>query len=222
SEKRCPLCHTEVINPSKPEHRVREYPYPKRVETLSRQIDKRFLVWIAGMIMLIPTIVTLFCDLVSGGGISWSLYVAGSMAVLFTWIFVPMLFKKQIVWLNLLFDIIATAGYVGLICLLLKGDWFWSLGLPIILASGSIVLLLAVLFNYESTKGILIRAAFVLFGIGLLSFIIDLLVSLYIGNSIVPNWSGYVFTPCFILAIIALILRKRKNFKEEIRRRFYI
>ncbi|MEG1385319.1 MAG: hypothetical protein RSD08_08485, partial [Oscillospiraceae bacterium] len=64
SEKRCPLCNTEVINPSKPEHRVREYPYPKRVETLSRQIDKRFLVWIAGMIMLIPTIVTLFCDLV--------------------------------------------------------------------------------------------------------------------------------------------------------------
>ncbi len=222
SERCCPLCATEVINPAKPAARVHEYPYPKRVETISRNIDKRFLVSMAGTIMLIPTIITIFCDYITDGTISWSIYVAGAMLLLFTWIFVPMLFKKTTVWLNVTLGFISTAIYVGLICLVSGGDWFWTLGLPIVLALGGLVVLLSVLFTIETTKGLLIRVAFVLFGIGLLAIVIDLLISLYIGISLIPSWSGYVFVPCVLLGVLALILRKHKNFKDEIRRRFYV
>lgn len=222
SENICPLCGTEVINPAKPAVRVHQYPYPRRVETLSKNIDKKFLVSIAGTLMLIPTAITIFCDFVSGGGISWSLYVAGAMLMLFTWIFLPMLFRKSRPWLSLSLDSIAAALYVGVICAVSGGDWYWTLGLPITASCCGLVVFLAVLFELESTKGILIRAAFVLFGVGLLTVVLELIINLHLGLSLIPRWSGYVFTPCLLLGIAALILRKQKNFKEEIRRRFYV
>ncbi len=222
SERRCPLCGTEVVNPAKPAVRVYDYPYPRQVEALTRRIDKRFLVSIVGTLLLLPVLICAVCDLLTGGGISWSLYVAGGAVLLFTVVFVPMLFKKRRVWLNLTLDLLVTAAYVGGICLVSGGSWFWTLGLPLVAASGSLAVFLAVLFGLGSARELLVRVAFVLFGSGLLAVVIDLLIKLYLGQPPVPGWSLFVLAPCALLGVAALLLRRKNNFKEEIRRRFYV
>ena len=57
---------------------------------------------------------------------------------------------------------------------------------------------------------------------GLLCAAIDLTVSLYTGRSPVLYWSLFVLAPCLILALVSLVLNKRVQFKEEMRRRFFI
>ena len=44
SEKRCPLCGVEVINPAQPpeDKEPRQRPYPNRIEELSMNINKQF------------------------------------------------------------------------------------------------------------------------------------------------------------------------------------
>ncbi len=219
---RCPLCGTEIINPAQPHHTGdRSYPYPSRVEKISERIDKRFLVSIAGLLLLIPAIITLFCDLIAGGGVSWSLYVVGALALLFVCVFVPMLFRKPAPLRCLAFDGAIIAVYVYLICRLSNGRWFWRLGLPVVAVSCAVVLGVAVLFA-RSAPGILLRAAYVLFGAALLSVCIDLLICFYLGRPLLPSWSVYVLVPCALLGVCALLLRRKRNFKDELRRRFFI
>ena len=220
---RCPLCHTEVINPAKPPKAgKREHPYPSRIEKITDHIDKKFLVSIAGVIMLIPAIVTLFCDLISGGGVSWSIYVIGALALLFVCIFVPMLFKKPSVVLCMVFDAVMVAAYVYVICFASGGRWFLRLGLPIVVATCAVFIGVAALFDNRKLPGVLVRVAYVLFGVAVLSVSIDVIICAYLGLSLIPSWSGYVFVPCVLLALSALLLRHKRNFKEEIRRRFFI
>lgn len=220
---RCPLCQTEVINPAKPPRTgKRSYPYPSRIEKISDHIDKKFLVSIAGVIMLIPAIVTLFCDLIAGGGVSWSIYVIGALALLFVCIFVPMLFREPSVLLCMLFDGAMTAVYVFVICLISGGNWFWRLGLPIVFVTCAVVIGVAALFGNRKQPGLLMRVAYVLFGIAVLAVSIDLVICAYLGLSLIPSWSGYVFVPCALLGVCTLLLRRKRNFKEEIHRRFFI
>ena len=71
SEKYCPLCHTEVINPRSPYKEPSEFPYPRQIERIASHIDRRFFASISTFILLLPAFITILCDLLTDASLNW-------------------------------------------------------------------------------------------------------------------------------------------------------
>ncbi|MDO4566414.1 MAG: DUF6320 domain-containing protein [Oscillospiraceae bacterium] len=223
SEERCPLCGVEVINPAAEPLSKRSYPYPRRIETINRKLDKRIFTFVALMASLIPAAITLFYDAVGvGGGLSWSLYVVGALALALVVVLVPVNFPKLSAAVCLALDFAAATGYVWLIEHLAGGSWFLQLGLPICLSAAVAAITIALLCESGRVSGLLGTLALCLFITGLLALALEIIIDLWALGSLGLNWSVYVALPCALLAVIALLLRRRQRLKDEIRRRFYV
>lgn len=223
AEKKCPLCGVQVINPAAP---ASELPtsksYPARLEKISKKIDRRYFASLASILLMIPLLVTVIVDLITGGGLSWSLYVIGALFLLFVWGALPFFFLKDHIFLFILFDGIVLIAYVFWIAFISGGTWFIPLGLPI---SGSVVLLslgLTSLFcDKKHRVAGLSKLASLLFASGLLVISIELILDAYLKYPIIPQWSLYAFVPCVFLGLCAAVLEHRRNFKEQIKKRLF-
>ncbi|MEG0833093.1 MAG: hypothetical protein RSE36_04150 [Oscillospiraceae bacterium] len=221
-EKCCPLCKLEVLNPLDPFRERSDRPYPKRVETLNKKVDKKFFVFIGSVVLLLPSIVTVLCEFIILREISWSIYVVGAMALLFVVCLVPMLFVNPKPELCVLLDSLALAGYLYVICLLSGGSWFWGLGLPIAASLGALASLLTWLFSRPRIHGILLKTALVLFSVSVFVVVLEIAIDSFVDGQLSLSWSVFTLIPCVLLGIIALLLRRKENLKDEIRKRFYV
>lgn len=219
SEAKCPLCGVEVINPASPPPEKRSYPYPRRVEAIDNRVDRKIFTVVALVAALIPMGITVFYDAVAGDGLTWSLYVAGALALALTVALVPVNFSKLTAAVCVAIDCAAASLYVLLIERLTGGGWYLTLGLPLCLAGGAALTL--AIWLYSRFGGALTRLAIALFITGALAFAVETIIDLYSRRAVFPNWSAYVAVPCVLLGIIALLLRRRLDIKDEIRRRFY-
>ena len=221
SEKECPLCQTEVINPRSPWEPPVRTPYPRRFEAMSAQIDRRFFATIAGVLLLIPLLITVFCDLATGGGVSWSLYVAGGLTLGFIWFLFPFFFKKYAPVSFSVVNCAASILYLALVNHLMGGNWFFSRGLPIALAASLLLVVQVFIFSQKKQTGLLPVLAWALLCVGLFVVAVDLILKNAEGIPFTPSWSVYAFVPCILLSIVASVLERRKDLKERIRRRLF-
>ncbi|MEG1548156.1 MAG: hypothetical protein RR232_00105 [Clostridia bacterium] len=222
SEKNCPLCGVEVLNPVRPWIEPAHRPYPGHVEGLDKRIDSRYVAAFISLLMLIPLMVTMFCNVIADGRLSWSAYVAGAEALLFVWILLPQLWRRSNVLVCILMDATAAALYLWMIEWLTEGEWFLLLGLPLVLVAGTFALMIALVLSIKKRLSVLKKTSVVLFATGLLVVLTELVIKTYLWGSAVPSWSVYTLVPCIILGICALLMDSRANLKEEIRRRFFI
>lgn len=222
SEKYCPLCKTEVINPHDPWQESRERPYPKQIETIARHIDRSFFGILASLILLIPIFVTVICDLLISHGVTWSGYVIGAVLLVFVWFVVPYFFKKPHPMTFAAVDCAALVVFVWLVESVSATHWFLSLGLPITLSVSAMVILLTSIFTRKKKVAMLTKVAIILFAAGLLCVLIELFIANAVGTSIAFMWSLFCLVPCVILGIAALVLQRKKNLREQIRRRLFI
>lgn len=222
SEKSCPLCNTEVLNPNQPWKEPRSRPYPREVDIIVRNVDRRYIASIIGVFLCIPVLVTLICDLIYGGAITWSAYVIGSGIVLFVWVVLPLYFKRYRLIPFLVLDCAALIFFLMFINLLNgKGTWFLPLGLPIAGGFSVLLVLSAFLFQRGSGRLFLVRAAIVLIDISVLTLLIEMVTDLYSSGEVMLGWSPFVVLPCLVLAIATQILERRKNWKEEVKKRMF-
>jgi len=223
AEKKCPLCGVPVINPVAPEPDMPvAKSYPTRMELISKKIDRKYFASLASILLMIPLLVTVIVDLITGGGLSWSLYVIGALFLLFVWGALPFFFAKRHIVLFTLFDGLVLIGYIFWIAFISGGNWFLPLGLPI---SGSAVLLafaLTALFSDKRRRiAGLSKLASLLFASGMMTVSVELILDAYLKQPIVPQWSLYAFVPCVLLGLCAAILEHRRNFKEQIKKRLF-
>lgn len=223
AEKACPLCGVQVINPAAPRTDLTiPKSYPTRMEIISKKIDRKYFASLASILLMIPLLVTVIVDLISGGGLSWSLYVVGGLFLLFTWGVLPFFFPKNHVFLFTAIGGIVLIAYVFWIAFVSGGVWFMPLGLPI---SGSVVLLglglTALYCDKKHRVAGLSKLAALLFATGMLVISIELILDAYLNNPIIPQWSLYAFVPCVLLGLSAAVLEHRRNFKEQIKKRLF-
>ena len=221
SEKYCPLCHTEVLNPRSPFKEPAEYPYPRQIERIASHIDRRFFASIATFVLLFPAFITIICDLLPDAALSWSAYVIGALAVLFVWVVMPFYFKRYLSPLMLSSDCLIVLLYLLLIEKMTGGSWFLPLGLPITLCVTVCITALALVFTAKKRVNYLTRAACTLFSAGILVVLIELVLRLYNGDGVVFRWSPYALIPCVLLGLMAIVVERRKNLRDEIRRRLF-
>ena len=221
SEKQCPLCQTEIINPRNEQKEGSARPYPSSLEHIAKRIDHRFFAALTSVIMLIPMLTTLLLDLLDGNGVSWSGYVWGALTMLFVWLILPFFFRRRHDLLFLAADCLAVALYLFLIETFSDGSWFLTLGLPITAAATICIIGTASIFIYGKRTGNLRKSAWVFAVIGIFCLAVDFLVGLNITGTVHFKWSLFVLIPCLALSACALILERRKNLREEIRRRLF-
>jgi len=220
SEKRCPLCHVEVINPRAPWEEPMERPYSHHINTIMKRIDRSYLATLAGLLLFIPCIVTVLLDILSGNGLTWSAYVIGAVGVVYISVLLPFYFKKYHTVAFLSGDFAAVALYLLLIERMGGGHWFLGLGLPVTAAAGICTIGLAFLF----TRGLammLLKIGVIMITIGLFLVCVEILTSLYTYGSVRFAWSLYALIPCAVLGAATLVLERRKKLKETIRRRLF-
>ena len=202
SEKRCPLCGVEVVNPAKPWTEPEALPYSDNAERI-RRIDRRYLAGLISLVLLIPAVVCMFCDILDGR-LSWSLLVTGALLNVFVIFLIPMMLHRPSALLLIALDTVSTSAYLLLIriaCGLPASgkDWLLPLALPIVLI-----------------------CAFAFLGVGILTVGINLFVNLYCGLALMPVWSLYSMLPCLVLFVFFLVLNKRNRWKDGIRKRLFI
>ena len=219
SEKSCPLCGTEVINPRKPWKEPEDPPYPHRLEPVLRRADRVFFASIASLLLCVPVAVTLLSDLFSDGELTWSGLVAGAAALLFVWFLLPLYCKRYYLLRLLTLDCAAALAYLKLIEYSVRGSWFLPVAMPITVGVSILFLLCAlVLRNHRRISGG-VRAACVQLALGLATVWINMVVSHAVSGSWAPSWSIYAFLPLAALAAVSILLSCHKRFQEELHRR---
>ena len=224
SEKKCPLCGVEVINPKEPpqDKEPRQRPYPNRIEELSVNINKQFAAALLSVFMVFAAAICCVCNIIIDKGINWSQYVIG--AIFFTWVAVtvPLLFNRAVLIKSLVLDIAALLFFLFMVSRL-DGSrpWFTTVAVPIVSVVASMTLILVLGVQYKYIRGLTLPAAIFICA-GLLCLLIEVFVDIYLYSAVSLGWSIFVLIPCAFIFIILLILKRTLRIKRELKKRLHI
>lgn len=221
TEKKCPLCDTEVINPHSPWKEPEDPPFPTNYE-VAKPVNRGKVATFIAILLLIPIFVTMLSNLIANGKISWSLYVVGALTLVFVAFLFPMYFRKFHTALFIFIDYLALFGYLALIQFLAGGRWLITIGLPLCIASCGFTWLFFAIFRHPKRTTILVRIAILLFSLGVYSMVIELTLCEHFGTPFMLQWSYYVLIPCATLSLALLYLDSRKDVKEALRKRTFL
>ncbi len=222
SEKYCPLCSVEVINPQQPfdENAVR--PYPRRLDPINERINRRFIGVLITIILAFSAFLCAAINFSIDNQLTWSLYVCGALVLAWTWSAPYYLVSKRT--LNRLFvpGVLVLLLYLLMIAALMQQlDWFFPLALPLVLLPSILIYLNFFLILRRLIRGFAIPAV-ILISAGLLVVGIELILEWHAGGLTNPIWSLFVLIPCLALAMVCLTIARRQSILDEIKRRLHL
>lgn len=232
SEKVCPLCNTEVINPNR-KGEGDQRPYPKRVEHQMTGINRVSAAQLGSVFLICPVGASLLIDfLTARWSVSWSLYVAGAGMLLFIMLLLPMMFKQSRPYLSLVLDTISVGAYLMIIAWV-GGDmtWCWLFGLPIVTLTGFAAAAILAFCRAKKMKlsskvgGCSIVLSFYIL---LLELSIDRAIAgklffwTYSPSDFYFNWSQYVVAPLLFISILCFYVSRKAGLIDEIKRRLFV
>ncbi|MEA4889801.1 MAG: zinc ribbon domain-containing protein [Clostridiaceae bacterium] len=222
SEKYCPLCGVEVINPLQPYDEKAIRPYPKRLDPINAKINRQFIASILSIVFVFPALLCLAINLSLDSRLSWSLYVAGALVLAWTMVVPFYLFRKPFLTGLFIPDLVALLLYLLLIATLQQdANWYLTLALPLVLLTAGLVYLNAFLILHQILRGFVIPAA-ILVSISLLVMGVEWIVELFLYGFWRLGWSFYVLIPCLALAMVCLTIARRQSIREEIKKRLHL
>ena len=217
SEKVCPLCNTKVINPNN--LKTEFIPaYSQNIEK-TKKVNKKYLCFLITIILMGVTIITVLCNLIFTGNITWSIYAVASILFLNSKLsFV--LFKNK--FFPLFIDLLTTETLIYVIAYLNNGlHWFYYLVCPFIFIIWIYIILCT--FVLSKKKYNLLRRFSVAFSfISVILLIIESCIDMYKYEKITINWSIYAILPIIIIGTILFLISYNRKLIEEIKQRIFI
>ena len=218
SEKCCPLCGTVPFHPDIPREEGRPlYPmecYPRQ------QVSRKGILGVVTILLLIPVLVSLICDLSLHHAITWSGYVVGAIGLSYVVIALPLWFRhpNPVIFVPCAFT--ATGLYVLYIDLTLKGGWFLGFAFPVIGFIGILVSAVVTLTRY------LRRGALYIFGgalivLGAFLPVMELLMKITFHLKFV-GWSWYPLVALVLLGSTLIFLALCRPARETVERKLFI
>jgi hypothetical protein len=222
SEKACPLCGTEVINPRQPCDDQAARPYPRQLDPINKRINRHFVAAIVSICVAFPAVICVVINLILSGQANWSLVAAGAMALI--WLsFVPYFLYRKPTFTRVFLPI--AAGLVWYLLLIAvvgqTGNWYFSLALPLILLVCGLVFLNGFLIERNILRGFYIATA-VFATIGLIVVGVEIIVSIATLHQMQVSWSLLALFPCLAVALAFLSVARRQSIREEIKRRLHL
>lgn len=220
SLQKCPLCETPVLNPNAVSFDKVPSPFPKNVgmvEEVKRQ-DLAILV----TVVLVSIAAT--CGLLNWlvfSGYAWSLAIIGACVLLWVMLIPILIYRKQSVYVSLLFNGAATVLYLYLLTYLVgSSNWFFLLGLPIVVFVTFVCEIWA--FCYKKLpKSFLTSALYFFTGVGVLCAGLEIIIDNFRAGPISIDWSAIVVTVCVIVDIVIITTLSMKRLRNAVRKRLH-
>lgn len=206
TEKKCPLCNTIVLNPKK-SNEVYKPAYSNKVENF-KKINYKYISKLITIILMILGIISVICNYIISGQITWSIYVICSIIYLVCQM--TFMTNKKL-FLSMVIELISTELFLLVIAYLNNGmQWYLYLVLPFIFAIWLFIVLCIFLIK-RKTKSLLrrISACFIFGSVELL--IIEIFIDLYSRSTISLTWSVYAMLPLTIVGTLIFILSFNKK-----------
>lgn len=218
SEKCCPLCGTVPFHPDIP--RVEGKPlYP--VECYPRQqVSRKGFLGVVTILLLIPVLVSLICDLSLHGKITWSGYVIGAIALSYMVVVLPLWFRHPNPVIFVPCAIAATGLYVLYIDLSVKGGWFLGFAFPVIGFVGILVSTVVILTRYLR-RGTLYIYGGALMALGAFLPVMELLMTNTFSLKFV-GWSWYPLVALVLLGGALFFLALCRPARETAERKLFL
>lgn len=220
SAKACVLCHTPVYNPNEISKEQVFTPYPTehgQVEKVKRK-DMGILL----SIVFLTTAIT--CGLLNGfafAGTRWSLAVIGVCIMLWVIMIPVVIYTKQPIYVSLLYDGIAIAGYLYMLTFMTRSnEWFWGLGLPIVVLVTALMEAVTLALR-KLPKSFLTNSLYIITAIALLCPGLELLIDNYLEKKLRLGWSAVVLTVCVIVDIAVITMLSLRRLRNAVRRRLH-
>lgn len=219
TEKSCPLCGTAVYHPELTQENASPL-YPPRQYPAPRNRSKSWLI-ILTTAFLLPILITLQCDLLLNGKITWSGFVIGALVTLYTFSIFPFWFsKRNIAWV-VGGNTLVIAAYLFYINYAVGGSWFYTFALPVTLYFG--LLLTGTLYLLKKQlRWILSVLGGSSIALGLFMPVMEYLIYRTFSLSKMALWSLYPLTVLLLLGAMFLFLHLCRPARESMERKFFL
>ena len=223
SLKKCPLCHTPVINPNEliagafPSGTGPFSTVKGEVEPMKKRDLGLWLTLVFGSTALACGILNLFVF----DHNYWSIPVVGACIVM--WIFFcPRMFLPQIpIYLNLLATAVSVVFYEFSITFMTSNDrWFFEISLPTTLVI--MVLITISIFCYKVVSKSLITSALYLFvDVGFLSVALECYIDRFLNGEVHLFWSAIVFSVCAVISVALIAILSIRRLRVTVQKRLH-
>lgn len=220
SEKRCPLCGVEVLNPAAPFDPDAERPYPEKTETVTHRAVRVVAAQVLSLLMAIPLISVLLADLIKDGRLTWSLIPAAAIVLAFMAAVFPCLFRRPKVWLFMIFGTAETVLFLIVLHFILGGNWCWLFALPVAVLTGAAAIGCYLMLSSRRAH-LPLKIIVILIILMVYVLVLQMLIELFVSHRIHFDWSIYVAVSCALLSIVVLIVGTLFRRNEAIRKKLF-
>lgn len=221
SEKKCPLCLTEVYNPKAPVKEDVKTPYPPLHPQAAQKVSKNSIISILTILFLLPVALCVVCDISINRTMLWSGYVISSFLLLYIFIVLPIAVKKMNPVIALCIDGISVLGFLFFIEQVTSGSWFVPFALPVTLFLTAAVVLITFFALYTKIPGLITTAVtFVL--IGVFCVFVEAMINAAFSVREYLAWSLYPLVTFCILGGAVVYIYFNKPLREKLERKFFI
>ena len=218
TEKRCPLCGTVPFHPDIPrEQGTPLYPpdrYPRQ------QVSRKGVLGVVTILLMIPMLITLICDLGINARITWSGYVIGALGLGYVAAVLPLWFRRPNPAIFVPCDFLAVGAYVLYIDLSLKGGWFLGFAFPVIGYLGLLVSTVVILIHY-TRRGALYIYGGALMALGAFLPLMELLMVITFRLPGFIGWSLYPLVALVLLGGALIFLAICRPARESAQRKLF-
>lgn len=217
TENRCPLCGTEAYHPDIERPEVDPL-YPKDFVP-KRELSKATIHIIILTLFLIPIFITLYCNLYLNNAITWSAYVAFSLALIYIITILPFWFKKPSPAVFVPIDFLCVALFLHYINYATNGNWFLTLAFPIVTYLGLTVTAFSVLLYYLKKGYMYVIGGFFIM-LGLFMEVIEIFLMIILKVSF-DGWSIYPMIPLVLLGLGMIAIAISRNARNILARKLH-
>ena len=222
-EKKCPLCSTVVLNPNEPPKEYAQTSYPKNIDHIGIYKERKMTMLLLSVILALPVSICLVCNFIINNEFTWSIYVLGAAVVIWVLIVPPFLIRRGVLFWCMCLDVAVLGGFLYIVnrMAMPEKDWFRPLAMPVLVVAAAFSLVIAVVLRYARLAK-LYNAAICLLCIGALLSAVEVITDAYLLKPIGFDWSPLVLIPCALLAIIYIIIERKKWWKNGLKKRLHM
>ncbi len=220
-KKPCPLCGTVPFHPDVvAEESESLYPagrYPSNTQVSPTVV----LIIVTALLFFLPIVITLQCDLLINGTVSWSGYVIGALLMIYVPVVLPLWFRKKNPVIFIPCSFAAIALYLLYINFAVGGSWFLSFAFPVVGFAALNVTAVAALMRYVP-RGNLYTIGGSLVLTGLFMPVMELLINITFHKPSFVAWSVYPLTALVLLGGLLIFLAIYPPAREMMERKFFL
>lgn len=218
TEAFCPLCGTEAVRPESLRSQA-ERLYPRKP---SRPLVTSYGVYGAlTALLLLAMAISFQCDMLLSGGVTWSGFVIGGVAVLYVAAVLPGWFRKPNPVIFVPCTFVAIGLYLLYIDLATGGSWFLSFAFPVTGLVGLLVTATVTLLRYVP-RGLLYILGGAAVTLGAFMPVMELLLAVTFDTITFVGWSWIPLTGLALLGGTLIFLAICRPAREAAERKLFV